>query len=305
MKMPNEAYRPHNLINLWGQRKTLHMYIAGDWDMICDIYHDRTYIQNQLSLHQEFFEDIAEQVRITATAEKRITRSQIDAFVSACAPASLKENDFLTYMVLSYLSVNGVIFGIPAKPSIQEFACSSTLNKAHWQRDAEKFAASLDEMMRRYFRYYGPATMQDFSHWSGLPILAFREVFGSLEPSLTAATLDKRTYYSFGSIEVKNSQKLSMLGKFDPLFVSYCHKDWVVAPEQQKRIWRSAGHVEAVILDGVRLVGTWRHVRKGGRIIVCVEPLATISEGAKKRIEAKSKKLARFWGKELESVVYR
>jgi len=120
----------------------------------------------------------------------------------------------------------GLLFGIPNKPSIQKFACFCPLYKTKWQWNIGQFAVSLEEMISGIS--YGPATIQDLSHWSGLPIFAFSEVFDKIESGLSAVTLDKRTYYSYGSIEVKNTRRLSLLGKFDPLFVSYRHKDWIV-----------------------------------------------------------------------------
>lgn len=301
----DKAYHGHRFINLWGQRKTLHMYTAEDWDIICDVYHDKTYIQNEVSKHSDYFTEIIAQVQSMTSSGKLIERTHMDELVKACAPESLLENSFLTYMVQGYLCANGVLFGIPAKPSIRRFACFSALDRSQWEWNEERRATSLEEMMLRYFQHYGPATIQDFSHWSGLSIMVFREVFERIQPKLTAVTIDKRTYYTFGSVEIKLTRKLSLLGKFDPLFVSYRHKDWIATPGQQKQIWRNAGHVEAVILDGAKLLGTWRHTLKSDKMFICVEPLASISQGAKERIEAKAKRLARFWDKELESITYK
>lgn len=132
-----------------------------------------------------------------------------------------------------------------------------------------------------------------------------RKSLKSVEPNLNRTNTTERVYYTFGEIEVKNSRKLFLLGKFDPLFVSYRHKDWIVTEEQQKQIWRNAGHVEAVIFEGAKLLGTWRHSLKGDKLTISVEPMAsTITDKAKEKIQSKAEKLARFWRKELESVIY-
>ena len=67
---------------------------------------------------------------------------------------------------------------------------------------------------------------------------------------------------------------------------------------------RNAGHVEAVIFEGAKLLGTWRHSLKGDKMTIWVEPIAAITDKAKEKIHAKSGKLARFWQKKLESVMY-
>ncbi len=63
--------------------------------------------------------------------------------------------------------------------------------------------------------------------------------------------------------------------------------------------------MEAVILDGAKLIGTWRHSLKSGKMTICVEPLTAISDKTKERIYAKAMKLSRFWDKELEGVIYK
>ena len=48
-----ELYKSHEIINLWGQRHTLHMYAKEDWDGISDLYEpiittkDQTYKQHK------------------------------------------------------------------------------------------------------------------------------------------------------------------------------------------------------------------------------------------------------------------
>lgn len=162
MQKLSAAYRSHAFINLWGQRNTLHMYAAADWDMICDIYHNRMYIQRDISAHPEFFQNIPEQF-VAMSSKGKLSRTQIHQWVEEHAPAQLKESEWLTYMILNYLCANGLLFGVPAKPSVQNFVCFSALGGDQWQWKTEKFAASLSEMMLRYFKYYGPATIHDFS----------------------------------------------------------------------------------------------------------------------------------------------
>lgn len=169
-----KAYRSHRPINLWGQRNTLHMYTAGDWDLVCDVYHDRGYPSNHISSHSCFFNEIMEQVQAATAAGKLFKRAQVDVLVKARSPETLAENEFLTYMVQGYLCANRLLFGIPAKPNIRRFACFSALGREQWQWSSQRFATSLEKLLFRYFRYYGPATIQDFSHCSGLPIAATR-----------------------------------------------------------------------------------------------------------------------------------
>ncbi|MEO1771848.1 DNA glycosylase AlkZ-like family protein [Candidatus Enterococcus ferrettii] len=301
----SDLYQDHTFINFWGQRNTLHMYTAQDWDLFCSIYHDKMYIQKQKSIYQEFFSVLEDQLYQLSAAKKIVTRKEIDQLIQASAPENLRDNDYLTYMMLNYFCANGLLFGIPAKPSVQQFATFATLNKEPWQQQTNHDEASLEKLMLRYFTYYGPATAQDFSHWSGLSMKVFNDTLNLIKSDLNLQIIQDRTYYSFGEYTQKNTRKLLVLGKFDPLFVAYRHKDWIATPEQQKAIWRSAGHVESVILEGSKLLGTWRHVLKGQKLMIQIEPLTTISLDTQKRIYGKMNKIALFWKKDLVDVVYK
>lgn len=304
MKTLSSAYASHDFISLWGQRNTLHMYAAQDWGMICDIYHNRTYFQRYLPSCREFLENLSEQIRAMASKEKLVERGRIHECIQASSPPELKKIDWLTYMMLNHLCANGLLFGIPAKPSIKNFVFFDALLQTAWRENPERFAASLDDMLLRYFQYYGPATLQDFCHWSGLTTSIARQSLARVESRLNAATLEKRFYYTYGKKEVKNTRALSLLGKFDPLLVAYHDKNWIATPEQQRKIWRKAGHVEAVVLEGSTLIATWRHSLKGKALTICIEALTGISDAVKDRIQAKCKKLAQFWKKDLVAVVY-
>ncbi len=39
-----------------------------------------------------------------------------------------------------------------------------------------------------------------------------------------------------------------LLGKFDPLFVSYAKKNWLASEKETSLIWRTAGQIEAVLI---------------------------------------------------------
>jgi Winged helix DNA-binding domain len=56
-----------------------------------------------------------------------------------------------------------------------------------------------------------------------------------------------------------------------------------------------------LLVDG-RMEGVWRHERKGGRLIVEVEPFAEQPGWVRRRVEEEAERLARFLGGELEFI---
>lgn len=304
LKAFQTLYDRHGIINLWGQRHTLHMYTPRDWGLICDVYHDKFMFPNYTGKFALDFAEMMETIEHEGVEEAYIRKERIIEILTARLGHVLTEEDYLDYLLIRNCCVQGVMFGVPAKPSIKRFASYTTVCGQKWTLDSGSTEKSLGDMMKRYFACYGPASLQDFCHWSGLPVGLAKDALCRVEPELTMQTMNGRAYYTHGEVELAGSNKLFLLGKFDPLFVSYKHKDWIVTKQQEKEIWRSAARVESVVLDGVKVIGTWRHALKGNRMTVTISPMAKISPAAGKRIQRKAEKLAVFWEKQLDAVLY-
>ncbi|MFI9007597.1 winged helix DNA-binding domain-containing protein [Actinosynnema sp. NPDC053489] len=113
------------------------------------------------------------------------------------------------------------------------------------------------ELVRRYLRACGPATVEDFTAWSGLPEAEVRAAFpfgelvegrhGWQLPAADAADLD-------GTVR--------LLGPFDTFLLGYADRALLLDPSHAPRA-RSAG--PHVVVDG-QVRGTWR--RRDGRVVV-------------------------------------
>ncbi len=63
-----------------------------------------------------------------------------------------------------------------------------------------------------------------------------------------------------------------------------------------------AGWISPVLLVDGRMEGVWRHERKGGRLIVEIEPFAEQPGWVRRVTEEEAERLARFLGGELEFI---
>jgi hypothetical protein len=94
-----------------------------------------------------------------------------------------------------------------------------------------------------------------------------------------------------------------LLPAFDHYVVAAPRDREAVLPEALKcRVYRSQGWLSPVLLVDGRMEGLWRHNRKGGRLIVEIEPFATQPEWVRRETEEEAERLARFLGGELELV---
>ena len=93
-----------------------------------------------------------------------------------------------------------------------------------------------------------------------------------------------------------------MLGRFDPLLLAHRDKSWVVPDEYYDRVWRPAGHIEAVVLVHGRAVATWRYDRLGaGTLAVRVFPFKRpLPRHVGMEVRRQAKEAARFFRVEVD-----
>ncbi|GAB2959187.1 winged helix DNA-binding domain-containing protein [Saccharothrix stipae] len=113
------------------------------------------------------------------------------------------------------------------------------------------------ELVRRYLRAYGPATVEDFTAWSGLPEVEVRAAFpfdelvegehGWQPPATDAADLD-------GTVR--------LLGPFDTFLLGYADRTLLLDSPHAPLVRPAGPHV---VVDG-QVRGTWR--RRDGRVVV-------------------------------------
>ena len=121
--------------------------------------------------------------------------------------------------------------------------------------------------------------MHDFAYWrSGSLVGEGQRAFAAIAGELTE--LAPRLYVRRADVEElfaappeREAWPVRMLGRFDPLLLAHKDKGWVVPEKYYDRVWRPAGHIEAVVLEHGRAVATWRYDRLGaGSLAVRVFP---------------------------------
>jgi hypothetical protein len=103
-------------------------------------------------------------------------------------------------------------------------------------------------------------------------------------------------------MKMNHAKKIKMLGKFDPLLVSYKNKEWIADKEFIKTIWGKGGQIEAVIIINNRIVGTWRYKVNKKNMDFNIKLFSPLSSGQEKSIGQQSKRIATFYGKELGEI---
>jgi hypothetical protein len=100
-------------------------------------------------------------------------------------------------------------------------------------------------------------------------------------------------------------EAVHMLYRFEPLLLGHKEKGWIVAPEHHTLVFRIAGHIEGIILDGGAAVATWRYERKPRGLVIAVEPFAPLPAHVTAAIAAQATEVAAFFDAPLLEISYR
>ena len=158
--------------------------------------------------------------------------------------------------------------------------------------------AALAEIARRYFQVYGPATLADFTYWTGLRVKVTQPAFELIKDELQEVTVEgmKGKRWMWPTEVTDDLPKVRLLAKFDPLTMGHRDKTLILPEKHRTKVIRIAGQVEAAVLAKGVMVGTWRFVRKGSKAEIVVEPFTKIAKTYEAGIQREARKIGKAMG---------
>ncbi len=169
---------------------------------------------------------------------------------------------------------------------------------------------SLAELARRYLRGHGPAEVEDFASWSGIPIGQARRGFQLVSGELEQVPVSKRQAWSLkrtlpptrmSSRETKIRSCIRLLAAFDPYLLGYHSRDLALAPRFARRIQAGGGWIHPTVMVDGRLLGTWRSQATGKGLAISVKSFERLDRAVVSALEGEAAEIGRFLGRRLES----
>ena len=157
-------------------------------------------------------------------------------------------------------------------------------------------------LLRRYLNAYGPATLLDFSRWSGISMKEATLIWRSLDGELMEVSIEEKNasvlrkdYEQFLNASLQEPV-LRLLPGFDPYMLAHSEKGHLVDDAFYKRIYRNQGWISPVVLLNGRVIGVWSAVRRGKGSSFEVELFEKASKATRNRIEEEAASLGAFLG---------
>ena len=157
--------------------------------------------------------------------------------------------------------------------------------------------AALVELATRYFTSHGPATLQDFVRWAGIPIGQARIGLEGVQSQLVQEKIDGQTYWLPQSTQTvkKHSDSLYLLPGFDEYLLGYGDRSAILDPQHaQKIVPGGNGVFKSTIVSNGQVVGLWKRTIKKGSAIITAEPFTTLTDAETQAFAAAAQRYGDF-----------
>ncbi|KQB41191.1 DUF1006 domain containing protein [Flavobacterium aquidurense] len=123
---------------------------------------------------------------------------------------------------------------------------------------------ALAKLALRYFTSHGPATLLDFSWWSGFPPTTCKLAIIAIELQLGSAEIENQIYWfkkDFAD-ETHFRESVHFLPAFDEILISYKTREASILTEHQSKAFTNNGIFKPIILENSKVIGTWKRTIK-------------------------------------------
>ncbi len=223
-------------------------------------------------------------VRVLAdalAAEGPLTRAQVK---DRLAPHGVDPSGQAAIHVIARAAMEGVLCVLPGERYVL---------LDDWIGSGADAGPGPGELARRYLAAFGPASVADFTSWSGLGPPAARQEWSALEDEavevspgrwLLAADFDQ------AAAAARRPGPTRLLGAFDSLLLAYADRRLHLSPDQARLVNPGGGILKPLVIVDGEVVGTWTRPR--GKVEVL--PFGATAAAAPTAVEREAADIERF-----------
>jgi len=158
---------------------------------------------------------------------------------------------------------------------------------------------ALAELVRRYFRTRGPATLHDFTWWSGLTMADAKNGIEMIKSQFVSEAINDRTYwFSDSKPPAREKSPIAyLLPNYDEYFIGFKDRSAIGDVAKQAGIKGDDPALIAhiIILDG-QIVGGWRRTLKRDEVLLETSLITKLTKVEEKAVTDAAMRFGRFLG---------
>jgi hypothetical protein len=292
-----DAINRGEIVRTWPMRGTIHFVAAEDVQWLLALTGPRAIKKaTGLYIKHGLTDQLANKaflvLRQALHGSNRLERTQI---MKLWEDEGIPTNDQRGYLLLGLAAQKGLICLGPMRGKQQTFVLLD-----EWVPIGEQLAHddALAELTLRYFTAHGPATIKDFSWWTGLTLSDIKRGIEMVSAQLAHTEIGSQTYWFVPSAKPhpKNGRYVSVLSGFDEYLLGYADRSAALEDAYRYHLYtKNAVYPSTLLIDG-QVKGVWRRTVKKNEITVTVTPFSSLSTAKKTATELELEHYGRFWG---------
>ena len=142
---------------------------------------------------------------------------------------------------------------------------------------------SLAILAQKYFESHGPATLPDFTWWSGLSAADARLALEIIKPGLISEKMDSRIYWFSPSLSIPQPSKstIYLLPAFDEFIISYKDRSAALLFKDHQKAVSNNGIFRPIIVMNGKVEGIWKSVVKKDTMFLKPDFFAPVNQKKK------------------------
>lgn len=256
-----------SVVRTWAMRGTIHMLAAEDVGWIVRLL-GPVFIpkgrrrRRQLGLDEEMCDRATAAMERVLGKEGPLTRAEL---LGRLAAEGFPVEGQAGYHLIARAGLQGVVCFGPDRAGEQTFARTEDwLGPVAVKWEEEE---ALAELLRRYLRAFGPASVHDFARWSGLGVREARRGKKLNEGRLVE--VDSQVGERLLMLpeqeawleEDEEEPSARLLPAYDSFLLGYTNRDLIVPEAHAREVHPGGGVLRATVLVNGIAVGNWRACR--------------------------------------------
>ena len=217
----------------------------------------------RLELDDKTFRKVNTTLERLLRDEQHLTRKDIMAVL---ARKGIKTNELRSLHIMFHAETDLVVCNGIRRD--REFTYALFDERVPPSREVSREEA-LARLAERYFISHGPATIGDFTWWSGLSITEAKKALELVKKDLMSERLDSYTFWFSANLEnsKRANNKLVLLPSFDEFLISYKSREISINNIHFPQAITSNGIFRPIIFHKSKVIGTWKPFHKKEMII--------------------------------------
>jgi hypothetical protein len=281
-----QAIADRKILRTWPMRGTLHFVPSEDAKWMLKLSATRLLAadkrrQEQLELDSTIIGHSQTLFYNALQGGKRLTRPEA---MKLLEDADISTKGQRGYHILWYLAQSGLICLGPMEGKQQTFVLLDEWVPRSREITREE---ALAELIKRYMRSHGPATIQDFTRWAGLTVTEAKIGLEAVKSGFLSEKRNGQEYWISRDAAGQESHpfsSVSLLPGFDEYLLGYKDRSAMITPEHELKIvpGKNGIFLPMVVMTAL-IVGTWKRTLRKNGLNILLSPFtqpAVPEEGA-------------------------